>query len=298
MPVERLRAYLELARPANVVTAFADVLAGFAAAGAFLLGFETPYGGDLFYLLAATGGLYAGGVVFNDVFDAPLDARERPERPIPSGRIPQMHAAVYGSVLLAIGLAAALAVGLIPFMVALAIAIGALTYDAAGKHHALLGPINMGACRGANLLLGASVLPGMLYEIWYIGLIPVAYIGAVTAISRGEVHGGSRGTGTLAVCLAAVVTGGLLLLGLRLDYRTLHALPFLAIFGSLVFPPFVQAAARPSPDHIRKAVRTGVLALVAMDATLAAGFAGWAAGLTVLLLLPVSLGMAKLFAVT
>src|SRR5690349_14326443 len=79
MGASRIWPYLQLMRPANVVTANADVLAGFAAAS----------GGwsKLPWLLAATCGLYAGGVVLNDVFDSALDQSERPERPIPSGRV-------------------------------------------------------------------------------------------------------------------------------------------------------------------------------------------------------------------
>ncbi|NEP43227.1 MAG: UbiA family prenyltransferase, partial [Okeania sp. SIO2H7] len=72
-------AYLQLMRPANIITAHADILVGYAASGA-----TDPY--RLGWLLLATTGLYGDGVVFNDVFDAELDAIERPERPIPSDR--------------------------------------------------------------------------------------------------------------------------------------------------------------------------------------------------------------------
>ena len=95
-----LRAYLELLRPANVVTAVADVLAGYAVAG-------RANGPALPWLLAATVCLYAGGVVLNDFFDRELDAVERPERPIPSGRVPASRAAVLGAALLAAGIVAA-----------------------------------------------------------------------------------------------------------------------------------------------------------------------------------------------
>lgn len=294
----RLRAFLELTRPANVVTAFADILAGFAAAGALLTGLGDAPIGDLVSLLLATAGLYAGGVVFNDVFDARIDALERPERPIPSGRVKRTEAGAFGAALLVLGIAAAGLVGIAAFVLACAVAGCAILYDAAGKHHAVLGPVNMGLCRGGNLLLGASAVPSALDEIWFIALIPVVYIGAVTAVSRGEVHGGSRAAGVRAVVLVALVIAALLLLGIRIDYRTFQALPFLAIFAALVLPPFIGAAVHPAPDRVRRAVRAGVLSLVAMDAAMAAGFGGWTVGLAVLILLPVSAGISKLFAVT
>src|SRR5690606_16641452 len=232
----RIRAYFELARPANVVTAFADILAGFAACGALarlLSDFPLTAGTDrpgamLAWLLAATAGLYAGGVVLNDVFDAELDAVERPERPIPSGRVERRHAAALGVILLLAGVAAAAMVGTLSFLIALVVALSAVLYDAAGKHHALLGPINMGICRGGNLLLGISAVPAMVGELWFLAGIPVAYIGAVTAISTGEVAGGTRMTGILAILLVGTVTTALLLLGIRLDFHLRQAAPFLA----------------------------------------------------------------------
>ena len=308
---QRLRAYVELTRPANVVTAFADILAGYAASGAFALAFfrttddgfvaqhvSTVVLGDLFWLLVATAGLYAGGVVLNDFFDANVDEVERPERPIPSGRASRFGTAAFGILLLAGGIGAAGVVSLTAFLIAVAVALCAVLYDAAGKHHPILGPINMGLCRGGNLLLGVSVIPTMLGEIWFLALIPVAYIGAVTAISRGEVHGGRQATGLLAIALISSVVGMLFLLGIRTDYRMIQAAPFIALFSVLVFPPFIRASLEPSAPSVRKAVRRGVLSLVVMNAALAAGFAGWIVGLVLLALLPVSLGLARLFAVT
>jgi 4-hydroxybenzoate polyprenyltransferase len=69
----KIRASLELMRPANIVTAFSDILAGFAAAGGalYILGGDSnsQFAG-LGWLLVSTFGLYGGGVVMNDVFDA------------------------------------------------------------------------------------------------------------------------------------------------------------------------------------------------------------------------------------
>lgn len=297
----RLRAFLELARPANVATAFADILAGYAATGALTaLLFEQvpPSWEGLAWLLAATVGLYAGGVVFNDVFDAALDAKERPERPIPSGRVARTQAAAFGSVLLAGGMAAAACVGLASFLAAAAIACCALAYDAVAKHHAIAGPATMGLCRGGNLLLGASAVPGAMESLWFLALIPAAYVGAIVVVSRGEVHGGDKRSVLFAIFATGGACAALLALGFRPDYRMLDAAPFLAFFAFLVFPSLRRAAATPSPARVRRAVRASVLALTPLNAALAAGFATWAGGLLVLALLPVSMLVARRFAVT
>jgi 4-hydroxybenzoate polyprenyltransferase len=151
-----MRAYLQLMRPANIITAMADIMAGFAGSGMVIQslteGTDTSLTvRSLLLLLISTIGLYGGGVVFNDVFDAKLDALERPERPIPSGRASLQGAILLGIVLLLLGVLAAFLVSAISGIIATGIAALALLYDKYGKHHPFLGPINMGACRGGNV---------------------------------------------------------------------------------------------------------------------------------------------------
>src|SRR5207248_891350 len=118
------------------------------------------------WLLGAGIGLYGGGVVLNDLFDRKLDAVERPERPLPSGRAAVGGAALLGGGLLMLGIAAATVASATSGLLALLIALGAVLYDAWGKHRPLLGPLNMGACRGLNLLLGVSAAPGLVSQRW------------------------------------------------------------------------------------------------------------------------------------
>lgn len=298
---ERLWAYLQMMRPANIITAWADILVGFAASGWVLNTVLTGAIADLIplaWLLLATTGLYGGGVVFNDVFDAELDAKERPERPIPSGRASRQSAIWLGSLLLFCGVIAALQVSVLSAILAAAIAFAALFYDAFGKHNAFFGPLNMGACRGGNLLLGISAVPAMVEQNWFLTLIPIAYIAAITAISRGEVHGGKARTGILALILVSAVIGGILALGLLPNYQVIAALPFVILFAARVLPPFIKAVREPTPEQIKTAVKAGVLSLIILDATVAAGFAGLPYGLLVLSLLPLSILLAQIFAVT
>ena len=294
LSTNRLWAYLQMMRPANIVTAWADILAGFAASGAVgLLNIQV-----LGWLLLATTGLYGGGIVLNDVFDAELDAKERPERPIPSGRASRQGATLLGSALLVTGVVAAAQVSLLSATLACGIALAATLYDAVGKHHPILGPVNMGACRGGNLLLGISAVPAMIGEHWFLAVIPIIYIAAVTTISRGEVHGAKGITGIIALLLIGLVIAGLLGLGLLQDYQVLAALPFVALFAVRVLLPFIKAVREPKPEQIRIAVKAGVLSLIVLDATVAAGFATLPYGLLVLSLLPISMALAQIFAVT
>ena len=296
-------AYFQLARPANVVTAWADVLAGMAVAGVTIGMITGDIGGLLpesaLWLLLSTTGLYAGGVAFNDVFDAKLDAIERPERPIPSGRASLQGAIIFGLFLLIGGVVAAWQSDWVSGLIAAGIAVAALVYDSVGKHHAVFGPINMGVCRGMNLLLGMSAIPSMLVEVMPVSILPIIYIGAITAISQGEVHGGTSKKGWFAVGLLGLVVFMLIVIAFTgYSYIFLYGMIFIAFFVWLVAPPFVRAARNPEAPMIRKAVKAGILGLIPLNAALAAGFAGWQFGLFIVLLLPISIGLGKIFAVT
>ena len=288
-------------RPANIITAVSDILAGIAIAGYFTKGFEKISILPVLLLCLSTIGLYGGGVVLNDVFDAKLDAVERPERPIPSGLIPKQNATLLGSLLLLIGIAAAAFVHnyfLNPStLLALGIAVASVVYDGWGKHHSLLGPLNMGLCRGLNLLLGVSILPGALQTFWLLGLVPIVYIAAITTISRGEVHGGRKSVLYFAgflYCLVLISISGV-------AYYNDHLLPaliLLLLFGFMIFRPLQKAVQQPIGANIGKAVKAGVLSLILMNAAWAAAFGQPFLALAILLLLPLSLGLARLFAVT
>ena len=147
-------ALLRLARPANIITAIADIMAGFAISGSVISLFwpistiEIINPENLFWLIFSTIGLYGGGVVFNDVFDAELDAVERPERPIPQGIVTKKEAAIWGVFLLFTGVSAAFCVNVYSGIIASAIVCMALLYDAISKHHPFVGPLNMGMCTG------------------------------------------------------------------------------------------------------------------------------------------------------
>jgi hypothetical protein len=285
------RAYLELLRPANVVTALADVLAGFAVAG---LGEIAA----LPWLLPATACLYAGGVVLNDVFDRDIDRIERPERPIPSGRMAAGRAAVLGGALLAGGIAFASQANIWAMAVAIAIAALVLFYDAKGKRHIETGPITMGACRALNLLLGIAARPSVLASAWPIGVIPLLYIAGVTLLSRGEVHGGQRRTATVALLSLSVAWALLAGFAAFLGEHPVPALLVAAVLAWRVMPPFWRARQALTPDAIRMAVRRGVLSLVLVDATIGAACAGPVYAVVILATGLLALGLARLFAVT
>ncbi len=286
-----MKSYLQLTRPANIVTAIADILAGMAIAR---FSFESS---PAYWLLPATVGLYGGGVVMNDVFDAKLDAVERPERPIPSGRVPLGAAALMGITLLVLGVVSASLFSLLSAEIAIVIALMTIIYNRFAKHSPLFGPLAMGLCRGGNLLLGMSAVSRSLTEWGWLALVPIAYIGAITLISQDEVHGGKRRSLYIAASLYTSVHAIQFLVAVNQGNGSM-ALLLIALHALLVGRPLWNALQNPIGPNIGKAVKAGVLSLIVMNAAWCIAFGNWPVSLGVLLLLPLSILLARVFAVT
>lgn len=293
----KLLSYLRIARPANLVTSVSDVLAGMALSGVFLDSTLQTILGSVFLLCISSIGLYGGGIVFNDVFDFKLDQVERPERTIPSGQLSLKEATIWGVFLFAIGLFAAFTVNSYAGLLALLIIISALVYNKWGKHHSLLGPPNMGLCRGLNLLLGVSIISERLLDLWFLAFIPILYISAITMISRGEVHGSERKPLYTAAFLYSLVIG-LILYFAFIENHLVVAFSFLLAFSVMIFAPLYRAIKIPSGAAIRKSVKAGVMALILMNAAWASAVGVWQLAILIAALLPLSYWLAHKFSVT
>lgn len=289
-----LKPWIQIIRPSNVLTAISDVLAGVALACLFLQQ-DLPQVNPLIWITISSMLLYTGGIVFNDVFDAALDKVERPERPIPSGRIKKSAASILGTLAFAIGCFLAFQVNMTAFYISLAIVLMCLLYNGQAKHHFLAGPIVMGGCRGLNLLLGMAVLPDSL-SYWYISIIPIIYIASVTNISRGEVYGSNKTALLVSIGLYSIVI--LTLLYFTYSSKNYLALVFILLFSLMIGSPVSKALKTLQPQDVRKAVKFGVLALILMNASWIAISGHWLLALAVCAILPVSIFLAKKFAVT
>jgi 4-hydroxybenzoate polyprenyltransferase len=294
---------LRLMRPANIVTAIADILAGVIIAGYSITATSTFDSLQaVLLLIIATIGLYGGGVVLNDVFDADIDKIERPERPIPSGVVSKGAATSLALVLFTIAIIAASLVhherfSSVSVLITVIIAIAAVVYDKWGKHHSFLGPLNMGLCRGLNLLLGMSIAPASLSQYGWLAVFPIIYIAAITMISRDEVHGGKRTTLYAAAFLYSIVIIAITCFA-YIKGQFLYAIGFIILFALVIGWPLSKAIKDPVAKNIRQSVKAGVLSVILMDAAWAVAFGSVGLGLIILCLLLVSILLAKLFAVT
>jgi len=289
-----IRAYLQLLRVPNLFTAMADVTMGFLFTHAAL----GPGDGWLFaLLLAASTLLYAAGVVLNDVFDFEVDARERPHRPLPSGRVSLAAARWLGWELLVVGVALAWLAAFLgddfrPGLVATILAGCIVLYNALLKR-TLAGPPTMGACRMLNVLLGMSVAAGPWQdEHWLVAGAIGTYIVGVTWFARREAGRSSRWH--LGPATAVILSGiGLLFLVPGRSDRVVPILQqepsrwslLLAVLALLIGFRCLRAVIEPAPYRVQMAVKQCILWLVFLDAAACLVVRGTMGAVVVLLLL-------------
>lgn len=263
------KAYLQLLRLPNVVTAIADILAGYLFVGGVLTGEGASAGVTRLAILAgASACLYMAGVVLNDFFDFEQDAQERPQRPLPSGQIARRHAGWLGMTLLIAGVGLAQFVPGVTRLLAVMLGACILLYDGVLKRTPA-GPPCMGMCRALNLLLGMSAAGGTFGSSgFYAAAIVGLYVTSLTGFARHEATGGSRlqlrlaGAGMLVALLGV---GGLY----WLDDRTPGVVFIVAgLLASKLLSPIRAAVRRPGPHTVQSVVKQGILLLVFVDAGL------------------------------
>jgi len=130
----------------------------------------------------------------NDAFDQGLDARERPERPIPSGQIGAAEVYGAGYLLLAAGILLLAAEAFLfggrrswaPAGAGAVLAGSIVLYDAWHKGNPL-GPLLMGLCRMLVYAIAAlSVAPGLKAPVIGAAVVLLAYLIGLTAVAKQE----------------------------------------------------------------------------------------------------------------
>jgi 4-hydroxybenzoate polyprenyltransferase len=300
--MSRLRDYAQLVRLPNLPTALADICLGALATGSLAFPARLP---AFALLLLSSACLYSAGMAWNDFFDVEQDKRERPTRPIPSGRIKHRVAGLFGVVLLGAGVlfatlagavSAWLGVGpfFVPPLLALALAACILLYDGWLKR-TWAGPLGMGACRFFNVLLAVSVAGERVATLGvFLGLIVGLYVVGVTWFARTEARMSSQPHLIAAafVMLFSLVLALLLpvfpLPTARPDASSVLFVYLLVALGFAVGFPVVAAVREPTPQRVQAAIRRSLMCLIVLDAVLASALAG-TLGLVILLLLAPSL---------
>jgi UbiA prenyltransferase family len=253
---DALLPYLRLVRAPAVFSALGDPIAG------LLLEDGELSAGGASRLSAAAAMLYLAGMALNDLADREEDARDRPERPIPSGAVSPRAAALIGGSLLLGGVLAAHRAGARWTGPALAAMI--VAYDFQLKRSATLGPMAMGACRALSLLMGVEASRGIVTRRGTEGaLLLGAYVAGLTMIARGET--GAARTKELRAG-AGLVAGALLATAVRGGPASVA---WSAATATLAGPAVRRAVVDPGPKTVGPAVGALIRAIPALGGGIA-----------------------------
>lgn len=174
---------LELGRVSNLPTVWSNVLAGMVLAGGVL------HNLPLVVVLVACSLMYVGGMFLNDAFDAEIDAKERPERPIPSGRVSREAVFAMGYGQLGLGVLLLVTVDLQAALMGLLLAGAIVLYDAWHKGN-VLSPVLMGLCRVlVYAVAGFATVAEPNPALFWGGLALMAYLAGLTYLAKQETLG-------------------------------------------------------------------------------------------------------------
>jgi len=214
---------------------------------------------------------YVGGMFLNDAFDAEIDARERPERPIPSGEISREAVFRWGFGMLVVGIAllgwSGLGIpggtGIWPALSGIGLAAAIIVYN---RHHKgnPSSPLIMGLCRvfvylSAGLSFVASVPNSLMIGA---GLL-LAYLIGLTYVAKQENLGRVENMWPLLFLGAPIVFGAFQ----AMEQSSLW--PYWGVFTTwvLVALYFVK---RRGPGDIPRAVVSLIAGICLLDAVLIA----------------------------
>lgn len=290
--IVKIKVYLELIRLPGMFTAHADIVAAFMIAGP---GFERI--NILFLLLLSSSCFFSAGMALNDYFDYWIDSIERPQRPIPSGRISRSSALATGLGLLLAGICFAFLAGIRPFYISLALTAAILLYDGLLKDHPVIGPLTMASCRYFNFLMGLCILP---FKGWVlIPLMTGIYIFGVTILSRKEAKGG-KALFNIGLCAMSIGCIPFICFFLFIN----HILPsFVGVFLALLFAVFLSRHTLNLLDNhtasdFQKTMKHLLLSIILLDMVIAAGFIPLYYAIVILLLYLPAFSSVRLFRVT
>lgn len=207
---DRLRAYVELSRVSNLPTVVTNVLVGVAIGTMGAGQIAVPWASVAATTLALCL-LYVGGIALNDVVDAPIDAIQRAERPIPSGRIDRRSALAYAALCLVAGWLLVAVQGREAATLGLVLVGAIAAYDITHKRHAS-SALLMGLCRGLVYMIAATTIAWPLD--WSVA-VPLAaalgtYITGLTLIAQMEASPETDARRWVSLVLPLVVCAPLL----------------------------------------------------------------------------------------
>ena len=258
--------YLQLIRAPAVFTAISNIFAAHIILSPGEINWPV-----LLLLISVSALLYSAGMALNDWFDYRLDLREKPSRPLPSGKIQRSHALWLSTLLLISAVGLASLAGALSFYLSLGIVLLILLYDGLLKQTAI-GSVIMGGCRYANWLLGFSFL-ALTTQTLLIPLPVLIYIAALTLLSQQEES--AKNNIVVVISAAGILLAGFAILGISALQESLSGWEVLLVglaTGYMLFRLW-RCYHDFNVTHIQATIKLMILAIIPLDALLVMVFA-------------------------
>lgn len=157
-----MRQYFQLIRPLNCfLSALAVLAVGFILKGLNITNYSFPILLGMVVVFLHTG----GGNALNDYFDRTIDKLNRPNRPIPSGKIKSQNALIFGLGIMVISTSIAFFINFWCFIIAFIAFVIELVYDLSIKRIGILGNLSVSALTFLLFMFGGSVVEDMAFII-------------------------------------------------------------------------------------------------------------------------------------
>ena len=282
-----VRDYLVLVRLPNLFTLPSNILVGISAISS--LAFTLTSFIQFLLLVTISVLLYCVGIVLNDLYDFDIDKKERPNRPLPSGKISRRSAIVLVVIFSTLALILSLLVSFSTLVISSILFLTIFGYDKYLKNtHA--GPLTIASARVMNILLGTSVSfrsvdsYSQIVTLTFILIITFVYVSLIGFISRYEVRGFSDNAKLLLPpAIVAIVISSIILFSL-MGFFKLESLIILSLFSLIMLISFSRIYRRDS-GRTQQIVRNMILSIIVLDSTFLTGIIGIELGLAVLILM-------------
>ena len=319
-----VRQYLLLIRVPNLFTVPSNILAGYFAT----ISTANADVDQLLSLIVSSILLYVSGIVLNDYFDINVDRKERPSRPLASGRITKRSALLLAVISIVAGDILALTVSWTSFIISGSLTLAIFAYNYRLKRNAISNPLAMGLARFLNVVLGGSPALGLVLTndliLFFVGYCLFLYIAAISLLSRKEVSDTiiffSRSSWIPVVLSASsivLIIISILIVGLY-GYLRFDFIFNLILFSCVMSGTFLRLCVtlkrltestgeKPykmneegvrdidgmgASREIQRTIKTMILSIIILDSIFLSGLVGIYSGLVVLLLVipPIVLG--------
>lgn len=262
----KLATALSLGRISNLPTVWTNVLVGVVLAGGLALDLR------LLLLLLALSLFYVAGMFLNDAFDREFDARNRPERPIPSGEVSAPTVFAWAFAMLAIGAALLvwLGYGFEPYTLWRPVAAGVtlagaiVFYNARHKDNPL-SPLVMGVCRMlVYVTAGFAVSRALPAGLYLAAIVLLCYLIGLTYAAKQEHLNRLGAAWPLAFLAVPVVYGATMV-----PEVPLVLLPLVLLLAWILYALFLLR--RRSKGDVPRAVISLIAGISLVDAVLLSG---------------------------